>query len=290
VPVGRVREIGERRTRDLHRARGVPAVRLHPHLEPSARSTAAYSAMMLCVGHSTARSAPEVGAPACVWRSSICVCAGSSSSAFRRRPTASARTLALLLFGLHRERHHFERLRLGVLALRRERDVLGPKSCGPKALTNAISAGCDRQFFTAAGTPPRSVRQRLEQPRIRALEPHDRLLEIPDHHGRHARHRELPQELELQRVRILELVHHQAVDPTLEGREYLRPPAQQLPGERDHVAVVDEPRLALGGLVLHQHFLSRREQRLDVPLRVRERPRVLGSAAAAAITASAQPS
>ena len=113
--------------------------------------------------------------------------------------------------------------------------------------------------------------QGFEQARISPLEAHDGLLQITDREGRNAGLAQPPQQGELQRVRVLEFVHYQAVDPACQGFENVGPLPQQTLCRRNHVRVVDQPGVSFRVLVVDQCFLACHEQRFEVALRVAQR-------------------
>ena len=142
----------------------------------------------------------------------------------------------------------------------------------PIAFTNSMIRGCERQFFVSgshvAACCPASASNRRGsapwKPMIACLRSPTTIVGTPAAVTAHTSANcsglvSWNSSTTRQSTRLVSVVEHG------------RPLPQQLRRERDHVAVVDEPRLALRAVVVHQHFLTRGEQRLDVPSRVRQR-------------------
>ncbi len=113
-----------------------------------------------------------------------------------------------------------------------------------------------------------------EQPRVGILEPHDRLLDVPDDQRRDPGLLDLPKEGELERIGILELVDHQAVDTAFQDRKDVGPLREDLVGTRQHVRKIDQARLSLLLTIGSETILARPQKGRNVRYRVGQRPRV----------------
>ncbi len=102
--------------------------------------------------------------------------------------------------------------------------------------------------------------QRVKQTRVGTLESHDGLLEVADDKRGYPGLLDLPQQVELKRVRVLELVHDEAVNTIGKGGQHLWPLREESARCGDHVGVVHEAGLSLDPVVLRDNVLGRSQQ------------------------------
>ena len=79
---------------------------------------------------------------------------------------------------------------------------------------------------------------------------------------------EVPEQRELERVGVLKLVHHQAVNARGEGCQRVRPLTDQPTRRRRHVRIVNQAGLLLGRPVVPVHVVGGQQQGLQVVARV----------------------
>ncbi len=172
-----------------------------------------------------------------------------------RAPPGGATGLQPARSGVFREPHEFQRLHAARRRLGRERRVFGP---GAKQPPSERVYDVHQSRLRApvlgqrAGFRRVVVDQGSEQARIGALEAHDGLLAIADDQRGNARGPQPPEQVELERVGVLELVHNHAVDTAGQRAKHGWFRAQQATCHGDHVVVVDQACLPLRIIVVPQ--------------------------------------
>ena len=137
----------------------------------------------------------------------------------------------------------------GVVA-RRSRRGLGRPAQDPARRGQHLGRGPEVGPHVQHRAPTEMLADAADQFGISAVPPVDGLVGIAYHHQRRVRAQPRPQQGELQRVDVLELVdEHVLVKPPV-SRGVLRLGRHQLQGPGQHVVEVEQPALALGRLVV----------------------------------------